>query len=100
MFGGQTPELPFLRTAISSEQLKGCKAQMQTPSRPLVPVLSLVFNIIAVASIGCGRADSPQSLAEHAKALGVYVSSPDGLHDVSVFGVEEHNILAETMTFK
>jgi hypothetical protein len=73
---------------------------MQIQRRMLIPVLSLVFSIITVPSVGCGRADSPQSLAEHAKVLGVYVSSPDGLRDLGVFGVEEHNILAETMTFK
>jgi hypothetical protein len=72
---------------------------MQTHSRLLIPVLGLVFRIIAVDS-GCGRADSPQSLAEHARALGVYVSARDGVRNVGVFGVEEHNILAETATVK
>jgi hypothetical protein len=61
----------------------------------------LVFcvSILLVLS-GCGRTDSPERLAEQAKALGVYVLAPDALREVGVFGVEDHDIFAETMTFK
>lgn len=62
----------------------------------LCATVSIGFAIV----FGCGKTDSPQNLAEQAKTLGVYVSASDALHQVGVFGVEDHDVLSETMTFK
>jgi len=59
-------------------------------------MLSIGFAI----AFGCGKTDSPQHLAEQAKALGVYIPATDSLLEIAGFGVEDHNVLTETMTFK
>jgi hypothetical protein len=48
----------------------------------------------------CTDNQSPDRLAQQVKKLGVYAFTGTQLSEVSVYGIEEENTLAETMSFK
>jgi hypothetical protein len=59
---------------------------------------------IAVAVLGilansCSQ-NSPQAIADKTKNLGAYAETSNGIVELPVYGVEDHNIMTETMDFK
>jgi len=60
--------------------------------------LALAF-LAAFALCSCTRS-SPQDIAERAKNLGVYTQTSDDLSELPTFGVEEHESLGQTVSFK